>query len=120
MVPTFPQSTPLNLSHRHAIEKVTQRFPTYSDYGFTSLYAYDTEESVRISLFHGNLVLLFRDYISGERFYTFLGDSYVDETARTLIDHAARQGIDPVLRLIPQTVIDHLNHRERFIIKEDR
>ncbi len=120
MIPSFPGFAPLSLDLKDDLRAITIHYPSYSDYGFTSLWSYDTESSARVSLLNQNLVLHYSDYLTGEQFYSFLGATQVDETANTLIRHASKSGVDTTLKLIPQTVIDCVAHPEQFIITEDR
>ncbi|HEX7260152.1 MAG TPA: phosphatidylglycerol lysyltransferase domain-containing protein, partial [Candidatus Saccharimonadia bacterium] len=120
MIPLFPHFTPLALELKDEIQAITAHYPSYSDYGFTSMWSYDTESSARICLLNQNLVLRYGDYITGDYFYSFLGAAEIDATAKTLIAYAAEHKMDTTLKLIPQIVIDHFKHPEHFVISEDR
>jgi hypothetical protein len=111
MIPEFPQFTPLRLGHRAEVKALTRRFPPYSDFNFTSLYSWDTNETICVSMLDGNLVVRFVDYTSQEPFYSFLGDRNVDETARRVLELARAEGLRPELKLIPETVATHLHDR---------
>lgn len=43
----------------------------------------------------------FKSYVSDDRFLSFLGDSAVAQTARTLLEHAERHGLERSLQLLP-------------------
>ncbi|MEJ0042787.1 MAG: hypothetical protein WDM81_11525 [Rhizomicrobium sp.] len=55
------------------MERITRRFPPYSDFNFLNLYSWDAGERVRLSSLNGNLVIRFADYLTDEPFYMFLG-----------------------------------------------
>ncbi len=111
VIPEFPQFTPLRLGHRAALKSLTSRFPPYSDFNFTSLYSWDTNETTSVSTLDGNLVVRFVDYTTQEPFYSFLGDRNVDETARRLLELARAEGLRPELKLVPESVAAHLHDR---------
>ena len=102
MIAEFPNFSPLQLGDRPAVQALTRPFAPYSDFNFTSLYSWDTRESVRVSVLHGNLVVRFSDYTSGEPFYSFIGDKNVDDTATRLLELAESEGLSPELRLVPE------------------
>lgn len=120
-IPGFPSFAPLRFSHRAAIEHVVTAFVPYSDFNFTSLICYDTQHSLRLSVLNGNLVVRFRDYITGKPFYSFLGRNRVSETIEQVIKLSVAEGLPAELRLVPQEVVDAAgdSFRDGFIATED-
>jgi hypothetical protein len=102
MLAEFPEFRPLRLGDRAAVQALTRRFQPYSDFNFTSLYSWDTNESVLVSVLNGNLAVRFIDYTTQEPFYSFLGDQAVDDTAQRLLALAKAEGIVAELRLVPE------------------
>ena len=90
MIPEFPQFKKLELSDRKDLEKFTSKFPPYSDFNFVSMWAWDTKGEMQISQLNGNLVVQFTDYINGKPFFSFLGDSLVLDTIKTLLDFSKK------------------------------
>ncbi len=101
------------------VKNCLRHYPKYSDYNFTSMIAWDTEQAMQIAFRKDNLVVVFQDYLTEEPFLSFLGIKHVNEQARELIELSKSAGFGKTLRLIPQTVVDHLSSKV-FIIKEDR
>ena len=108
----------ITLAHRDYVEDFTRRHFPYSDFNFTSLWSWDIESRMRIGELHGNLVVRFTDYMTGEPFYSFLGDSNATETALELLRHSKEEGIEPVLRLMPECSVTGLDP-EIFNVTED-
>lgn len=104
-IPRFPAFRRLKIGDRAAIEAITRQFPPYSDFDFTSLYAWDIDETCVISMLGGNLVVRFRDYTSDAHFLSFIGQNAVVETAETLLRHARQEALQPRLQLIPDVVV---------------
>ncbi|HWP61567.1 MAG TPA: phosphatidylglycerol lysyltransferase domain-containing protein [Candidatus Paceibacterota bacterium] len=119
MIPQFPEFKKVELSDRTAVESHTHPFEPYSDFNFTSLYAWDTSEERMISELHGNLVVRFTDYTTHEPFFSFLGTSEVEQTARTLIEQGKAEGIDATLKLVPEVVAQSMNVAS-LQVEEDR
>jgi hypothetical protein len=119
MIPHFPTFKKLEISDRTSLEKLIRQHPPYSDYNFVSLFSWDTEEKVEISNYYSNLIIKFVDYVTNEQFYSLLGTNRVDETIIRLIEHAASQGLDTTLHLVPQTVVQHIKNPAQFVVKED-
>lgn len=117
-LPEFPNFKRIELSDKEDIEKITSKYPPYSDFNFVSMWSWDTKNQMRISQLHGNLVVRFTDYITGEPFYSFLGDNKVNETADALLQLSKEEGLEPKLKLVPEIVANLLD--SRFKIQEDR
>lgn len=102
MIPQFPDFKHVEIADRKAVEAHTHRFDPYSDFNFTSLWAWDTSNERMISELNGNLVVKFTDYSTHEPFLSFLGDNETEHTARTLIDYSRANGMPAELRLVPE------------------
>lgn len=121
MIPLFPKFKNLELEDRKEIEKITKQYPPYSDYNFVSLWSYDVEQSTRISLLYGNLVVKFFDYFGIESFYSFIGATNVKETITALLSHAQTSRTAKKLVLIPEiTITSNLKIFDNFRIEEDK
>lgn len=121
MIPLFPKFKKLELEDKVLIEKYTSKYEGYSDFNFVSLWSYNTEDDIIFSILNDNLVVRFRDYITNEKFYSFIGTNKAAETIDTLLIHFEHEGISPQLKLIPEVNIlllkNELEHR--FDIQED-
>lgn len=120
MIPKFPKFEKLTINHKEHIESHTAKHPPYSDFNFTSLLSWGGEDTY-ISQLNGNLVIKFKDYITNEPFYTFLGVNKVNETIKILLDESFKNGLHPRLKLIPEAAL-RANPKvlEEFEIQEDR
>lgn len=121
MIPLFPKFKKLELKDKKEIEQFTRQFPPYSDYNFTSMYCYNTEDKMRVSRLNGNLVVRFQDYITGKLFYSFLGKTDSIKTADILLEYVKKKGLKPELKLIPEIVIaSDKKIKKTFHVKADR
>ena len=102
VIPLFPQFKNIELGDRNDVAAITDRFPPYSDFNFTSLWTWDTLGGRSLSLLNGNLVVRFTEYLSDSAFLSFIGDNDCDATAHALFAHSASIGVPPVLRLVPE------------------
>ncbi len=114
MITTFPSFTKLELSHKEEIQSLTWGFDPYSDFNFTSLFCWNTDNSTEISILNGSLVIKMPDYITGKPIYSIIGDKHIDDSLNSLLQ------ISPSLSLVPQVVVDHIESKDRFIIAADR
>ena len=119
MIPQFPQFKKIELTDKDDVEKFTKKYPPYSDFNFVSMWSWNIQGEMRLSILNENLVVHFTNYLTGKLFYSFLGDKKVDETTSTLINFSMDKGLKPRLYLIPEIVADKLDIN-KFIIKEDR
>ncbi len=107
------------LDHRAHIESFTRKHEGYSDFNFTSMRSWDIEGRLRHSELYGNLVVRFSDYLTGEPFYSFLGEGSASEASEYLLSFAAKEGLLQRLKLVPACSIVGIDH-DRFLVTEDR
>ena len=119
MIPEFPQFKKLELSDKKDVEKFTSRFPPYSDFNFVSMWSWDIKGEMGLSNLNDNLVVRFTDYLTGELFYSFLGNNKVNETVEKLLHLSEEEGLKLQLKLVPEDSIKNINI-SRFKIEEDR
>ena len=113
MIPEFPQFKKLELSDKKDIEKFTSKFPPYSDFNFVSMWSWDIKGEMRLSVLNNNLVVRFTDYLTGNPFYSFLGDNKVNETAEQLLELSKNEGLKAELKLIPEDSVRSVDKSER-------
>lgn len=119
MIPQFPEFKHVEVSDRGAVEAHTHKYPPYSDFNFTSLWAWDTSGERMISELNGNLVVRFTDYSTHEPFLSFLGTNETEQTARTLIDYCKEEGLPTTLKLVPEVSIKDIRPSV-LKVEEDR
>ncbi|PIT86820.1 MAG: hypothetical protein COU33_01065 [Candidatus Magasanikbacteria bacterium CG10_big_fil_rev_8_21_14_0_10_43_6] len=119
-IPQFPQFRSLYLQDHDVLVGFLREHPPYSDYNFTSMWTWDVDGSKQISQLHGNLVVIFSDYVSKDRFISFLGSQKVPETVETLLTYSQQHNLGGTLRLMPEVVVSSLPpSRADLRIEED-
>jgi hypothetical protein len=118
-LPLFPNTKLLEISDKLLIETFVANFHPYSDYNFTSLYSWDTNNTIEIAQIYDNLVVKFSDYITGKAFYSFLGSNSVNKTAEALLEQSQTEGLPATLQLIPEEVASQLDSKYLHVA-EDR
>lgn len=109
----FPNFTKLHIGHKDHISTLTSQFEPYSDFHFTSLFSWNTDDSTEVALLANNLVIKLPDYISGEPVVSILGSNITPEVLDTLLAEY------PYLKLVPEAAISHLHALEEYEISED-
>ncbi len=119
-LPQFPDFTPFSSVPREVYEAYISKYEPYSDFGYTSLYVWGRDDEQYVSQYKGNLIISMKDYMSNQRIFTFIGDEYLDDTAKVLLDFAAdNQDYVDELKLIPEYVAGKLS-QSQFSVSEDR
>lgn len=120
MIPKFPEFRKLVADHKETIEAYTRIFPPYSDYTFPSLWSWNIHEQIELSDLNGNLVVRFTDYVTNEKFLSFLGNKEVIKTLEALFaliecapDHLS------YLKLIPEHNLHGIHLSNGFEAVED-
>lgn len=120
MIKKFPYLSKLKLVDKKQINNFIKHFPPYSDYNFTSMWTYDTDESIEATFLNGNLVIKFSDYLTRKPFFSFLGTKKIRETIETLINFSLRKKFSSTLKLIPEVVLlKDKNIDKNFKVVED-
>jgi len=121
ILPEFPNFKDIELSDKAYIKAFTSKFPPYSDFNFTAMWSWswNMNQKMMICQLNKNLVVLFNDYVSGQRFLSFIGDNKVSETASQLIAHSLKHYKTSFLKLIPEEIAGALPKSE-FLITPDR
>jgi len=119
-IPNFPDFKTLNVNDGNVVRSIISKYPSYSDFGFTSMLCWDTEEEIELSILHDNLVVLFQDYEDSKKFFSLIGTENIDETIRTIINLSIERGFGIDLKLVPQVVVDNIISKKEFIIEENR
>jgi hypothetical protein len=120
-LPTYPKFAKLDISMKCDVEDLTKDYPKYSDYNFFSMITYDVDDALELSVLNNNLIVRFKDYIDSKPFYSFLGVTKPEKTADILLKLSASERLEPVLKLIPEIVLDNMNEdaRTKYVINED-
>jgi hypothetical protein len=119
-IANFPKFEKLSIKHGSLVRSFAADYPSYSEFSFTNLFAWNTDGVTSISRFDDGLAVLLQDHATKEEFYTLIGSQDMDVSVRQLIGINRKKGQGGRLRLVPQTVIDNLDNRSDFIIQEDR
>ncbi len=119
MIPEFPHFKKLEFSDKADIEVFTRQYPPYSDFNFTSMWCWDIAEQAVLSVLNQNLIVKFCDYLTGQPFYSFLGNNNLQDTVQKLLDKSLEEGTGSELKLVPGDSIKGID-LTKFSIKEDR
>lgn len=119
MIPEFPTFKKLELSDKKFVEQIVCKYPLNSDFHFVSLWAWDTKGEVEISRMHENLIVRFTDYLSGEPFFSFLGDNRLEETIDSLVNLSKEKYGKNYLRYISENLVQKINNHPIFEISDD-
>ena len=114
MIKHFPEFSKLSIKHKDEITRFTSYFAPYSDFNFTSLFCWDTDNTTEVSILKGNLIIKMADYISNETLYSIIGNNNIDESLDTLL------AITPNLKLVPETVVESIKNHSAYVVSEDR
>lgn len=116
-LPVFPEFKKLTLDDRHIIEEFVKQHPPYSDFNFTSLWCWNTNDTTMYSYLNKNLVFKMTDYSSNEVIYSLLGHNSLSDTLKKVVLYSKAKGIYS-LKFIPEELVLEANKME-FAFEED-
>lgn len=114
MIPEFPKFSKLTIKLKDHVRLFTSNFEPYSDFNFTSLLCWNTDGSTEVSKLNHNLIIKLSDYLTGETFYSLLGDKMIDKTLQELLGNGLP------LMLVPAIVVKNIKLPDIFSVAEDR
>lgn len=109
----FPKFSKLDISQKRIFNKYAEKFGHYSDFNFTSIFTWNTDDNSEISMLNENLVIKMPDYITGEECYSILGNTKMDESLSDLLK------MTPILKLVPDCTVNSIWNKSNFDITED-
>lgn len=121
MIPQFPTFKNLLEEDIPYLNSLTANFLPYSDFNATSLHVWNIDESTKISLLNGNLVIMLRDYLESKIITSVLGKNDLLKTINQLLEYSQVQG-NSQIGLLPSEIVGSLERdlHESLTIVEDR
>lgn len=104
-IPTFPDFIDVTPELKTELESYLHKFEPYSDFNFVSLYSWDTVQNRKVSYLNGNLVVQMTEYETGAPLLSYLGTNAREETIKTLIGHARKEGLSDSLHYVPEVSV---------------
>lgn len=115
----LPQFEKISLKRQPRTRSLAANYPSYSEFNFTNLFAWDIHNMTQVSYFDKGCAILLQHPATKNQFYTLIGSRNLDGRVKQLLEISRQQGFDTCLRRVPQTVVDGINHSD-FTIQEDR
>lgn len=108
MIPIFPEFKNLEWNDREEFETYSSWLAPHSDFNFVSVWAWDVNETMKLSILNGNLVIFFNDYLTGEHYLSFVGKNKITETALELINFSNTNYDVPILKYVPEEIANDI------------
>ncbi len=119
-IPSFPLFAPLSLQHEALLNQYTASFPYSSEYTFPTLWCWNIDSKVALSILYGNLVIQSTDHATGKYCLSFLGNYSINATMDVLLQVAEeRDDYLPYLIHVPTQAVDGVASNEKYILIED-
>jgi len=119
MIANFPEFTPLDSYNRGEYDKIAANYPPYSNTSYPSMYIWNTHDDQLSAARHGdNLVLNYSmPYDTDNSGLSVLGQSDVDASMDTVLDHLQGSGQQPRILHIPEVVINNIYDLDKYEIE---
>ena len=120
MIPQFPKFKPLELGDQSFIHEITKHLPPYSDANFVSLWSWNVQETTKISVLNGNLVINMPDYLTQKPCYFLCGDKKIEESLHEFYNFNKSQSEQSALiLLVPTEEVEKIKFMDGGEIVED-
>lgn len=115
MIGNYPKFSKVEISIKKRMEVISSKFAPFSDFNFSSIFAWDINGSAGVSILNDNLIIKLPNYTNiDDRLISIIGDTKIDESIEILLGDYGR------LDLVPDFVITSLHTPEKYAISEDR
>lgn len=108
----------ISIHEQEKIRSYTRRFKPYSDFNFTSLLSWDTNETVEFALYKDCLIIKLPDYITQITNYSVLGGENASEVIDELFSLLEGSDAKFEFGFVPDSVIGYLDPA-RLTFSED-
>lgn len=119
MIEKFPIFSQLDLSQKSEMESITSQFKPYSDFNFTSLFCWDTDNTLGVSRDGLNIIIRITDYISNKPVYSIIGNGDVSKSVHNLWEVLSLKERSIEVKYLPQEMAERLD-TNNFELIEDR
>lgn len=119
MIPEFPQFKNLDWGDRTEFESYSSWLAPHSDFNFVSVWAWDVNETMKLSKLNGNIVILFNDYNTGEHYLSFVGKNKITETALELINFSSTNYGVSILKYVPEEIADDIESSQLGVLVDE-
>jgi hypothetical protein len=121
VIPAFPNFKKLEIPDQGTINDLVSKYLPSSDHSFASLHCWDTQQQIKLSILNGNLAVILNDYLSNEKFLTFIGNNDPAGTINVLFSYLKKSPDLPFeLRLITEDCFSQVNITKDYSVIEDR
>lgn len=120
MIPNFPSFKNLEENYMHEVCEYTLKYDPFSDFNFTSMYAWNVDDTTQLSYLNQNLVIKLRDYLENKIILSMLGTHEISKSLEELFIFSGKNKYS--INLLPSITVDSLepNSKIRNIIVADR
>ena len=108
MLPNFPTFKNLEWNDREEFETYSSWLAPHSDFNFVSVWAWDINETMKLSKLNDNLVIFFNDYLTGDHYLSFVGKNKITETASELLKYSKENYGAPFLKYVPEEIANDI------------
>jgi hypothetical protein len=115
LIPIFPSFKKLEWSDRTEFESYSSWLAPHSDFNFVSIWAWDINETMKLSKLNDNLVIFFNDYLTGEHYLSLVGKNRIKETALELINFSKKIYGVSILKYVPEEIANEINNSDLIV-----
>lgn len=117
-IPLFPAFKTLELTDREEIEEITKLYLPYSEYHFPLMWIWDTNEQVKVSFLHDNLIVLQPETLTGKLFYSLFGNNQIPATISHLTNYIKENNLQTTIKFIPEETFQAANEQSDLFIED--
>lgn len=108
----------LSINDQPQIRQFVNNFEPYSDFNFTSLISWDTNNTLEYSFFRDCLIIKLPDYITQQTSYSVLGKENVADVISNLYEILHNQRLDFEFGFVPDVVISQLDNKTYNFVED--
>lgn len=116
MLPRFPEFKKLELSDQKDVEAITSKYPPYSDFDFATMWSWNINEKLEISLIGNTIIIFYEDVFDGQLKVSYLGDSKIRAVLQNLFGLLDDMlAVNREINLVPEISLRSIDFTKYFI-----
>ena len=105
----------LSVEDRVLIKQITNRYRPYSDFNFSSLFAWDIDDNTFYCRVPRGLVVNFQDYIDKHSVISIIGSRNCDDLVKEILDSPLYEEI----QFVPEVIAKKFQNKKDYVVSED-
>ena len=119
-LPHFPFFKRLTLDDKEVIHGFVSNFPSFTEFNFACMFAWDVSHPIMVSGLGENLVIKFIDFDTDTYYISLLGEDKIDESLDRIFRYCKNHQLEQAVHTVPSSTVKAILNKDKYQVVEDR